>query len=71
MPQNSGKDAMRRPQNFCVSRGRSMRLVLSVGWSLVTLALFASGLVVLFLSPVTVPPVDRGHAVRCDQWGCE
>lgn len=27
-------------------------------------------LMVLFLSPVQTPPVDRGHECSIDRWGC-
>jgi len=70
-PRFSNVDANCNRGRFFVSRGRSTRLVLSAGWSLVTALIVASGVALLVLTPVTLPPVDRGHDCTFDRWGCK
>ena|GEM_PF-4128911 len=66
----SSADVNCSKRKFSVSRGRSTRFLLNAGWSLVTALIVASGVALLVLTPVTPPPVDRGHDCTWDKWGC-
>lgn len=70
-PRFSDADANCNRGRFFVSRGRSTRFLLNAGWSLVTALIVASGVALLVLTPVTPPPVDRGHDCTWDKWGCK
>lgn len=70
-PRFSNVDAKYSKRKFSVSRGRSTRFLLNAGWSLVTALIVASGVALLVLTPVTPPPVDRGHDCTWDKWGCK